>query len=131
MVEVVLICLSLLAGALFRIRTRSWGLLLRQGVLVPILAGYLGYLSAPGILTSSWWVIVYHSALFSFAHVVVGLGLIDRKALVWAFVGNADQKPDLCRIKPVDLAFIGGLGAVGFAFCAYAFSTLVSLAGSP
>jgi hypothetical protein len=126
--ELTAILLSLLGGFLYFNRTRSWKLLLHQTILLPLLIAYIYYLVSPRNLCASALIISYHAALFAISHTVAWSGLINRRVLLWAFVGAHSEKPDVPGIRWHDVIFLVVTAAAAFTYCVYIFSTAITIA---
>ena len=118
-VELSLIGLCVFMAAKFQIRSGSWRLFRRYAIVFPMSCAYVAYLVRPPGFPLSMWVGAYYSLLFSVVHVPVMFLLIDRKVLSWAVLGKPGRPPAIERMKITDIAVIVGLGAGGFALCAY------------
>jgi len=79
-----------------RIRMQSWRLLRRYSPLLPVFVAYLYYVFNPIGFSAMTLQRAYLCLLFSVAHWVVVILLIDRNALRWSF-SNREEKQQVLR----------------------------------
>jgi hypothetical protein len=118
-IEVSAILLSLLGGVLYRKKTNSWQLLIRQIFLLPLLLLYSGYLSLSDYLMSTYlrvplWAIVYYSTMAGAAGVAIWFWGIHWRSLAWAFFGKSDDVPVILEVGLQDIVWDATIAAAGF-----------------